>query len=225
MENSISDIICLTDGRFIVLELQCKVNLLTSDGKLQKQLSIHGVAWCVTQINQNNIAITYPYEKVIKIFNMEKETVTKVITILKLCNGLSFSDNSLAVGLYKDEIRIIDMDGKTTEVNTSSEVIYCDYLGKAVYCVDVSGKQIWRYEQDLWGPWGLRTDTYGNIIVADYESTRIIVISKDGQDSQVLMSEEDRLTDPKCICFNHNQYSGFICDDNGRYLANFNLSQ
>ncbi|CAG2202562.1 unnamed protein product [Mytilus edulis] len=171
--------ICLMDRRVIVVELQGNVNLLTSDGKLQKRLSKHGVAWCVTQINMNTIAITYPHEKAIKIFNLEK-------------------------------------------LQTMLRVSYTDYMGKAVRCYEGSDKQIWQYKQDLSGPWGLSDD---NIIVADFESSRIIIISKDGQNSKVLMSEEDRLTDLKCICFNHNEYSGFICDDNGRYLTNFNLSQ
>ncbi|VDI58193.1 Hypothetical predicted protein [Mytilus galloprovincialis] len=109
----ISDMICLMDGRVIVVEEYGKVNLLTSDGKLQKQLPIPGEAWGVTQINQNTIAITYPNERAIKIFNMEKETVTKVITLDKACYGLSFSNGSLAVGLIKDEIRIIDLEGNT----------------------------------------------------------------------------------------------------------------
>ncbi|VDI69028.1 Hypothetical predicted protein [Mytilus galloprovincialis] len=121
------------DGRFIIVEELGKVNLLTPDGKLLKKLPIPGQAFSVTQINQNTIAVTYPYEKAIKIFNMENETVTKVITLDKHCWGLSSSDDSLVV----------------------------------VYCVDQSGKQIWQYKQDLSGPEGLCTDTYGNIIVAD----------------------------------------------------------
>ncbi|VDI08544.1 Hypothetical predicted protein [Mytilus galloprovincialis] len=64
---TISDMICLMDGRLIIVE----------------KLPIPGQAWSVTQINQNTIAITYPYEKAIKIFNMENETVTKVITLDK----------------------------------------------------------------------------------------------------------------------------------------------
>ncbi|CAG2219792.1 unnamed protein product [Mytilus edulis] len=183
IEEDISDMICLMDGRVIVVEQWGKVNLLTSDGKLQKQLPIPGGACSVTQINQNTIAITYPEEKAIKIFNMENETVTKVITLDKVCYGLSFSNNSLAVG-----------------------------------------KQIWQYTQDLSGPEGLCTDSYGNIIVADYESNRIIVISKDGQNSKVLISEEDGLEESKCICFKHNESAGFICDYNGTYLTKFNLS-
>ncbi|CAG2184725.1 unnamed protein product [Mytilus edulis] len=203
--------ICLMDGRLIVVEMYGKVNLLTSDGKLQKQLPIPGEAWSVTQINQNTIAITYPEEKAIKIFNMENETVTKVITLDKECRGLSFYNNSLAVGLIDDdEIRIIDLEGNTLKsiqvesksnlynlVYCNDRVIYSDCVGNAVYCYDES---------------------------ADYESDRIIVISKDGQESKVLISEEDGLEDPRCICFKHNESSGFICDFNGTYFAKFHLS-
>ncbi|XP_076089714.1 uncharacterized protein LOC143060373 [Mytilus galloprovincialis] len=237
IKKRISDMICLMDGRFIVVEQYGKVNLLTSDGKLQKQLPIPDEAWNVTQINQNTIAITYPNVEAIKIFNMEKETVTKVITLDKQCWGLSFSNNSLAVGLINEEIRIIDLEGNTLKsiqvesesnldylVYCNDRVIYSDYIGNAVYCYDESGKQIWQYTQDLSSPRGLCKDTYGNIIVADNYSDRIIVISKDGQDSKVLISEEDGLVKPRCICFKHNESAGFICDYIGTYLAKFNLS-
>ncbi|XP_071128412.1 putative leucine-rich repeat-containing protein DDB_G0290503 [Mytilus edulis] len=233
----INDMICLVDGRVIVVEYRGKVNLLTSNGKLQKQLPIPGEAWSVTQINQNTIAITYAKEEAIKIFNMEKETVTKVITLDKECRGLSFSNNSLAVGLNYDEIRIIDLEGNTLKsiqvdsksylvnlVYCNDRVIYSDYLGKAVYCVDESSKQIWRYTQDLTAPSGLCIDSYGNIIVVDSRSNRIIVISKDGKESKVLISKEDGLRDPQYICFKHNQSSGFICDYRGNKLEKFNLS-
>ncbi|XP_076075606.1 uncharacterized protein LOC143046365 [Mytilus galloprovincialis] len=238
MKKSISDIICLMDGRVIVVEGFGKVNLLTSDGKLQKQLPIPGQAWSVTQINQNTIAITYPQEEAIKIFNMENEKVTKVITLDKACLGLSFSNNSLAVGLNRHEIRIIDLEGKQLKsiqvpcasylyylVYCNDRVIYSDSVGKAVYCYDESGKQIWQYTQDLEGPQGLCTDTYGNIIVVNYYSDRIIVISKDGQNSKVqLISKEYGLKNLKNICFNHNESSGFICDNNSQYLTKFNLT-
>ncbi|CAG2184494.1 unnamed protein product [Mytilus edulis] len=212
--------ICLMDGRLIIVELGDKVNLLTPDGKLLKQLPIPGEAWSVTQINQNTIAITYPVEKAIKIFNMENETVTKVITLDKYCYGLSSSDDSLVVGLNRDEIRIIDLEGNTLK-SIQVKVIYSDYSGKAVYCVDQSGKQIWKYTQDLSGPYGLCTDTNGNIIVADKDSHRIIVISKDGKESKVLLS--DGLEYPRCICLKHCESSGFICDVFGKNLTKFNF--
>ncbi|CAG2220024.1 unnamed protein product [Mytilus edulis] len=180
MGKMISDMICLMDGRVIVVEWWGKVNLLTSDGKLQKQLPIPGRAFSVTQINQNTIAITYPQERAIKIFNMEKETVTKVIKLDKECWGLSFSNNSLAVGLGNDEIQIIDLEGNTLKsipvqskldlhylVNCNDRVIYSEYGDKAVYCYDGSGKQIWQYTPDLEGPTGLWTNNFGYIYVVD----------------------------------------------------------
>ncbi|CAG2237632.1 unnamed protein product [Mytilus edulis] len=241
INNGISDTICLMNGSFIVVEWSGKVNLFSSNGKVQKQLPIPGKAYGVTQINQNTIAITYPTEKAIKIFNMDNEKVTKVIPLDKQCRGLSSSNNYLAVGLdvcnVDGEIRIIDLEGNTLKsiqvkskshlknlVYCNDRVIYSDYNGKAVYCYDGSGKQIWQYTQDLSGPEGLCTDSYGNIIVVDNFSERITVISKDGQKSKVLISEEDGLHNPRCICFKHNESSGFIYDEDGTYLATFNLS-
>ncbi|XP_063396739.1 uncharacterized protein LOC134681180 [Mytilus trossulus] len=231
----ISDMICLSDGRLIIVEECDKVNLLTPDGKLLKKLPIPGGAWSVTQISQNTIAITYPYENAIKIFNIENETVTKVIKLDKGCWGLSSSDDFLVVGLSKGEIRIIDLEGNTLKskqvecesylkhlVYCNGRVIYSDYSGYAVHCVDQSGKQIWQYTQDLSGPVGLCTDTYGNIIVADPNSHGIIVISKDGKESKVLIS--DGLEYPKCICLKHHDSSGFICDGRGKNLTKFKLS-
>ncbi|XP_063418298.1 uncharacterized protein LOC134701086 [Mytilus trossulus] len=233
----ICDMICLMDGRVMVVEWRGIVNLLTSNGKLEKQIPISGEGFCVTQINQNTIAITYPNEKAIKIFNMDNELVTKVITLDKACYSLSFSNNSLVVGLNQDEIRIIDLEGNTLKsiqfqcksppyhlVYCNDRVIHSDYNGNAVYCVDGSGKQIWDYKKDLKGPVGLCTDTYGNIIVADRYSDRIIVISKDGQNSKVLISKEEGLRNPQCICLKPNESSGYISDRIGTYLVKFNLS-
>ncbi|CAG2210752.1 unnamed protein product [Mytilus edulis] len=189
------------------------------------------------QINKDVIAITYPIELAIKIFNIEDETESKVIKLQSFCCGLSFSNESLAVGLNTNEIRIIDLEGNTMKsINVQSKsnlhflvysdirFIYSDYLGETVSCLDESGKQIWQYTQDLSNPEGLCTDTYGNIIVADRSSSRIIAISKDGQDSKVLVRGEDELKYPKCICLRNDESYGFVYDKKGKYFAKFNLS-
>ncbi|CAC5394199.1 TRIM2_3 [Mytilus coruscus] len=236
----ISGIICLMDGRVIVVKGGGKVFLLSADGKQEKLLPIPEGAQSVTQINQNTIAISSPFDKTIKIFNMEKDTVTKVIKLDKVCHGLSFFNNTLAVGLMghgDGEIHIIDLDGnilRSMQVQSESDffnvvyhndrIIYSDSRGKAVTCIDVSGKQIWQNKQDLSRPEGLCTDAYGNIIVADVESDRIIVISKDGQNSKILIREEDGLKTPTCIYLKHNDSTGLICDYTGTYLAKIKLS-
>ncbi|CAC5403576.1 unnamed protein product [Mytilus coruscus] len=237
LDNYISDMISLMDGRVIVVEQWGKVNLLTSDGKLQKQSPIHGGAFSVTQINQDTIAITYPREKAIKIYNMENESVTKVIALDKICWGLSCSKKSLAVGLKKSEICILDLEGNMLRsihvqsesplyhlVHCNDRVICSDLGGKAVFCVDESGKQIWQYNQDLEGPTGLCVDTYGNIIITDFTSDRIIVISKDGKDCKTLLRREDGLKDMECICYKNNESYGIVCDTRGNNLLKFNLT-
>ncbi|CAG2189114.1 unnamed protein product [Mytilus edulis] len=140
-------------------------------------------------------------------------------------------------GLKNKEIRIIDFKGNTVNsiqvqnefnlnhlVYCDNRVIYNDYGGKVVTCVDGSGKHIWQYKQDLKGPQGLCVDTYGNIIVTDRTSSRIIAISKDGQDSKVLVRKKDGLNYPIDICLRNNESYGFVCYESGKYLAKFNLS-
>ncbi|CAC5366688.1 unnamed protein product [Mytilus coruscus] len=235
IKTSIMIMICLSDGRIIIVEESGNVYLLTSDGKLQKQLPIPGNAFCVTQISKNTIAISYPDELTIKIFNIEDETVTKVIKLNSCCCGLSFVNESL-VGLGSNEIRIIDLEGNTLKslqvqnklilqylVYSDDRVIYSDHFGNAVNCIDRSGQQIWQYKQDLSGPEGLCTDTSSNIIVADL-SSKIIVISKGGQGSKVLVRKEDGLKYPKCIYFRNNESYGFVCNRTCKYLAKYNLS-
>ncbi|CAG2220238.1 unnamed protein product [Mytilus edulis] len=216
IDRMISDMICLMDGRLIIVAWWDKVILLTPDGQHQNELPISGDPFSVTQINQDNIAITYPLETAIKIFNMYNETVTKVITLDKGCCGLSLSDNStLCVGLDEREIRIIDLEGNTLKsiqaesetflealVYCKARVIFSDMNGRAVNCVDESGKQLWQHTQYLSEPVGLCIDTYGSIVVADSESDRIIVISKDGKDSKVLLS--DRLDNARSEVYNEN---------------------
>lgn len=140
--------------------------------------------------------------------------------------------------MHNDEITIIDLEGNSRiliQVQSKSDlenfvyhndkIIYSDYRGKAVTCIDESGQQIWQYKQNLLAPIGLCTDVYGNFIVSDLESNRIIVISNDGQDSKVLISEDDGLKSPFCICLKQNESSGYICEHRGTYyMAKFKFS-
>lgn len=237
IKKDIRDMICLSDGRILIVERSGYVYLLTSGGKLEKQLPIPGKATSVTQISKDIIAITYPYDRVIRIFNIKDETVAKVIQLHKNCYGLSFSTDSLAVGLFGNEIRILDLEGNTLKslqvqndynldflVYSDNRVIYSDYCGKAVNCIDGSGELLWQYKHDLLGPEGLSTDTYGNIIVADRVSSRIIAISKDGQVSKVLVRKDSGIVNPTCICLRNNESYGFLIDPLGHYLTKFNLS-
>ncbi|CAG2225496.1 unnamed protein product [Mytilus edulis] len=249
IKGMISDMICLIDGRVIVVEWRGKLHLFTSSGIFQKQLPMPDEAYSVAQINNNTISVLFPEHTAIRIFNMEKETVIKFIKLNTLKNsiahfmGLSFSNNSLAVGYGYCHIVIIDLKEniqkviKVNELNVCDDIrslvycndriIYSDWDSRAVNCVDESGELIWQYAQDLSGPTKLCSDTYGNIIVIDKD--RIIVVSKDGQDSKVLISGRDshdskELNGDLFICFKRNESSGFICNSFGNYLKKINVS-
>lgn len=217
MGNLITDIICLKSGHVILVEHLTKVYLFTADGIFEKRLKIPGEALGVTQINENSIVISYPHEKVIKIFNMEKDAVTKVIQLDKTFYGLSFCNSSLAVGVGEyfggSEINIIILEGNTKKsvqvqskcainhlVYHNDRIMYSDVFGRAITCIDGSGKHIWQYHLSIYRPMGLSIDVYGNAIVANNDYDTIIVISIDGLESKKLISEDDGVKYPQCIC-------------------------
>ncbi|VDI33365.1 Hypothetical predicted protein [Mytilus galloprovincialis] len=115
---------------------------------------------------------------------------------------------------YESQVNLLTDDGtrhKKLQI-TDNRIIYSDCGGNAVNCVDVTGKQIWQYKQDLSGPYGLCADTFGNNIAADCDSKTIKAISKDDHASKVLVRNDDILYLPKCVCFNHQESYSFVCD-------------
>lgn len=135
------------------------------------------------------------------------------------------------------EIRVIDLERNTLKsiqikskshlqnlVYCNERVIFSDYDGKTVHCLGGSGKQIWEYKQDLAGPWGLCSDKYGSIIIADWKSNRIVLISNDGKDSKVLINKGDGLNHANCIYLKQDESYGFMCDIMGNILQKYNIS-
>ncbi|CAG2193201.1 unnamed protein product [Mytilus edulis] len=210
-----------------------EVTVVNTEISLKRQTSVSREAQIELQEQSNIENMTMNIETTIPI-NISKH----ISDMICLMDGRVIVVEQMGLGL--DGIRIIDLEGnklKSIQVQSKSYlfnivyckdgVIYSDCDDKTVYCVDESGKKIWQHKHDLSGPRGLCIDTYGNIIVAGIESGiySVKVISKDGQDSKVLVRKEDLGYTPRCICFKkHKESYGFICDVYGKSITRFNLS-
>ncbi|CAC5417210.1 TRIM56 [Mytilus coruscus] len=239
---TVSDMICLIDGRFVVVEENGRISLHSADGKFQKYISVTGKAFSVERIDHDTIITSYPDEKAIKFIKISSETVTKVITLDKPCRGISYCNDTIVVALshnddeYK-EIRKINLKGNTLSsmyiqsesnlyylTHSNDRVFFSDYIDDAVRCIDMSGNPIWEFKCDeMNGPCGLCKDNYGNIFVVAFVSGNIVVMSVDGEQSKVMFTDNDIISEPQCICFNNKDRVVSICHFKGEYLANYKV--
>ncbi|XP_063399128.1 uncharacterized protein LOC134683745 [Mytilus trossulus] len=147
---NVSNMISLTDGRFVVVEENGRISIHSVNEKFQKYLSVTGKAFSAALINQDNIVTSYPDEKRIIFIDLSNETITNIITLDKPCHGLSFFNDTIVVAFthndaeYK-EIRRINLKGNTLSsiyiqseltlyylTHSNDRVVFSDYIDDAL---------------------------------------------------------------------------------------------
>ncbi|CAC5396956.1 unnamed protein product [Mytilus coruscus] len=236
----VTAMISLTDNRVILIAGKEGILPFRTDCNFVKHFKVFGEPFGVTELEHDAIVVSFPNEKVVKIINLNNDSVEKVIKLHKKCLGLSSLNKTIAVGLHlqrDDEIRVIDLEGNTLKsVNVASEtllfefiftndgIIFSDNHGLVIFCVDWKGKQVWQFKSDdLKDPQGICTDNYGNMFLADDISDKVIVIAKDGRRSNILLSEKDGIEEVRSICFSKMESAVYISDVNGTYLAKYKV--
>ncbi|XP_063447864.1 uncharacterized protein LOC134727413 [Mytilus trossulus] len=236
----VTAMLCLTDNRVILIAGKERILLFKTDCNFEKNIKVLGEPFGVAELEKDTIAVSFPNEMVVKIINLNNDSVEKVIELYKKCLGLSSLKNTIAVGLHlqrNDEIRVIDLEGNTLRsVNVASETLLFEFLltnngiicsdnhGLSVSFVEWKGKQVWEFKSDdLKDPQGICTDNYGNIFLADDISDKVVVISRDGKRSNVLLSEKDGIEEVRSICFSKIESAVFISDVTGTYLARYKV--
>lgn len=236
----VTAMICLNSNRVILIAGKERLLLFRNDCNFEKNIKVLGEPFGVAELENDAIAVSFPNEMVVKIIDLNNDSVEKVIKLYKKCLGLSSLKNTIAVGLHlqrNDEIRVIDLEGNTLKsVNVASETLLFEFLftnngilcsdnhGLSVSFVDWKGKQVWEFKSDdLKDPQGICTDNYGNIFLADDISDKVVVISRDGKRSNVLLSEKDGIEEVRSICFSKMESVVFISDVTGTYLTKYKV--
>jgi sugar lactone lactonase YvrE len=75
---------------------------------------------------------------------------------------------------------------------------------------------------DVIGPYGINTDRQGNVYVLGWESNNIVRLSPDGQNSDIIMKEEDGISHPVTFCFSRDFKKLFVSNERGKWVVVYN---
>ena len=226
----ISGCVFMPNGKLIILdEINKTIKLLDISFSLKDALKLSFRPHDVSVINDKTILVTMPNLKqlqYVQVFPQLK--LNHVIQLDKMCWGVAVSGQKIYVSChtnsgYNDgEVRVLDKQGHLKRrlgirgdgsymfsgpdyitVNTSGDKIFVSDSGRStVICMKINGRIVYEYEgADLKKPHGLYSDDDDNVMVCDYDSENIQVITSDGKKHSVLLSLQDGLTDTRCVAY------------------------
>ncbi|XP_071160464.1 uncharacterized protein [Mytilus edulis] len=196
-------------------------------GQHIRNIPVSGMAYDVTVIDGEIIAVSHGESKRIDTVNIENGTVIQTMDTKGSCWGISCHDNRIYVLVESEGIVVMDKSGKrlnTIKCNVSvfdivafkDRIYYTDYVNDTVHCCSMTGEEIWVFsDKYLRSPRGMSVDNIQNVFVAGLVSKNLLIIQNDGKVSKILLSEPDGLDRPIPVCYNKNKKILFVCSDNG----------
>ncbi|XP_013403180.1 uncharacterized protein LOC106168600 [Lingula anatina] len=92
-------------------------------------------------------------------------------------------------------------------VNSVNDNIVISDLGHCVHVLSPTGDHLYKYDgsregSELSSPYGVCTDSYGHIFIADLDNNRIVALSPQGQFIRYIVTEDDGLESPTAVVIN-----------------------
>ena len=209
---------CILSNDKMVLVSHCigEVIVVHKDGSRDYAINIRsGHPFEVTCIDNNTIVVSVEdRDTQIRIIDLNKRSITRRINTKSTVFGIAYNDGSLICCVYDNGLMRIDLkDSSITPVvrcslpywsyvtTNGNNIYYTNDTTHKVTCCDMNGKVQWEFRDEnvLVLPKGITTDNNNNIYVVSEESNSVVVISPDGQNYKVLLSERDGLNFPRPI--------------------------
>ncbi|XP_071123957.1 uncharacterized protein [Mytilus edulis] len=205
----------LSDGKIVLSNADANgyVVVLDSDGKHLFDIpETHDIPCIdITCIdNKSKLAISSAFVQCIHVIDISKPEEQKRIPTKNSCYGVAYSDGSILCYIHKEGIQKISLDNYeiSTIVKFELSFGYIDVHNKRMYytdrdtnvvtCSDMEGQLVWTFKDEtvLKEPCGISVDAQGFVYVISRENSSVVVLSTDGQDKRVLLSNADGLKSP-----------------------------
>jgi sugar lactone lactonase YvrE len=225
------DNLILADGSFL--------RMYSKDGKSVTECKLGDEAWDISYDKKSGrIAVALRRNGIQFVDNFIAQTTIRVKYIAD-CTGVMWVDDNVYVSGYdsnsKGSIHILDSNGQhissISAISSTDTVWYIHHRDNniyytdcsKVYCIKKDGSNVFTFSSpDLKGPDGIDTDRQRNVYVVGLASNNILRLSPDGQNSDIIMKEEDGISDPITLCFSRDFKKLFVSNEGGKRVAVYN---
>jgi sugar lactone lactonase YvrE len=217
----------------LILADESFLRMYSQNGKYIKECRLGGDAWDISYHKKSGrIVVALKSSNAIQFvdnFTAQKKIIVQNMTD---CTGVTWVDNNVYVSGYDrygsgGEINILDSHGSHISSISSSSTgidyihhrdnhIYYTGLNIEVYCIKKDGSNLFTFSSPDFGcPRGIDTDRPGNVFVAGRNSDKIMRLSPDGQNSDIVLKQEDGIKQPQTLCFSRDFKKLFVSNEHG----------
>lgn len=185
---------CLILGNQLLFtdSISRKIIIYNINGTFNREFILKEKPWCLTEIENDIVAVTYPFGHSIQFIRVSSGLVLKMIDFGKGPWGISYYDGLIYESSGVKSLHVLDIDGNKIRafplptsfvryITIQNERIFCTD-DETFYCCDLFGNIKWTFKNDKMKlPRGITTDENGKIYVASYQSGNVIEVSPKGE--------------------------------------------
>ena len=205
-----------------------KLKLLDENLQMKESIDVPERPWDIAVVNQHQVIVTFPRQRYLQFIQVRPSlALGHTVDLGMQCWGVTVSRESIYISFSESgggKIGIYDLTGKKKRIIdpyngkdgkvlikspfyiavSNDEKIYVSGVSSTatVYCLESSGNVLYTVSNPLFKECrGISVDENENLLVCDWGSHKVFLITKDGKEVREFLTEKDGLSYPWTISF------------------------
>ena len=208
-----------------------KIKLLDKSLQMKESIDVPGMPWDIAPVNQQQVIVTFPYNKYSQFIQVTPSlALGHKVDLGMECKGVAVSRESIYISLADSgewKIGIYDLTGKQKlmisphscndgkllfkqpyyiDVLNDEKIFVSDVDDKSststVYCLESNGNVLYSISNPSFKLClGISVDENENLLVCDWKSHNVFLITRDGKEVREFLTEKDGLYQPYTTSF------------------------
>ena len=227
-----------------------KLKLLDKSLQMKESIDVLGEPWDVAPVNQHQVIVTFPYEQYLQFIQVTPSlALGHKVDLGMECRGVAVSRESIYISSVDSgecKIGIYDLTGKKKRIINPyncndgkllfKEPLYIDVSNdetlivsdvedrtctSTVYCLESNGNIMYSVSDPSFKRYtGINVDENENLLVCDWASDKVVLITKDGKEVREFLTEKDGLYRPYTTSFRRSDGTLVVtCEDRNDILV------